>query len=307
MAVAFSWFGVLARMVTPQPWQCVPTLEAISVAGLRFGPGGVPRSAQKPSTKEGIRRCKELGLGCMEMEFVQRVSMGEETAKEVAVVAAAEDVVLSSHAPYYVNLNSAEEQKATDSVKRVMQAARITALCGGTGTVFHAAFYQQTPRDEVFAKVKGSLEQMAATLRAEGFNVLLRPETTGKESQFGTVDELLRLSTEVPGVLPCVDFSHLHARSGGAYNSYDEFLGVLQKIEGVLGRSGLERMHIHVSGIEYTAKGERKHLNLQESDLKYTDLMRALKDMKVAGTLVVESPALEDDALLLQETYARVS
>jgi deoxyribonuclease-4 len=277
------------------------------VAGLRFGPGGVPHSAKKPSTQEGIRRCKELGLGCMEMEFVQRVSMGEATAKEVAVVAAAEDVVLSSHAPYYVNLNSADAQKAAASVSRVLQAARITALCGGTGTIFHAAFYQTTPHDEVYAVVKASLEQMSATLRTEGYDVLLRPETTGKESQFGTVDELLRLSTEVAGVLPCIDFSHLHARSGGAYNSYDEFLGILKQIEAVLGRPGLERMHMHVSGIEYTAKGERKHLNLQESDLKYAELMRALKDMKVAGTLVVESPDLEDDALLLQETYARLS
>ena len=74
---------------------------------LRFGPAGIPYSARKPSTPDGIKRCRELGLGCMEMEFVQRVSMGEQTAKEVAVVAAAHDVVLSSHAPYYVNLNVA--------------------------------------------------------------------------------------------------------------------------------------------------------------------------------------------------------
>ena len=276
------------------------------MASLRFGPAGVPHSAKKPSTPDGIRRCKELGLGCMEMEFVQRVSMGEETARKVAVVAAAEDVILSSHAPYYVNLNSPEEQKVSDSAKRIMLAGRITALCGGASTVFHAAFYQTEPADVVYAKVKAHLEQMTRALRDEGFNILLRPETTGKNSQFGTVGELLRLSKEVPGVQPCIDFSHLHARSGGAYNSYDEFVGVLRQIEQALGRAGLETMHIHVSGIEYTAKGERKHLPLQESDFKYDVLMRALKDMKVGGTLVCESPSLEDDALLLQETYARV-
>jgi deoxyribonuclease-4 len=82
-------------------------------------------------------------------------------------------------------------------------------------------------------------------------------------------------------------------------------LSILQQIEATLGRPGLETMHIHLSGIAYTAKGERHHLNLQESDLNYADLMRALKDMKVAGTVVCESPSLEDDALLLQETYAR--
>jgi deoxyribonuclease IV len=276
------------------------------VSGLRFGPAGVPYSAGKPSTPDGIKRCRELGLGCMEMEFVQRVSMGEETAKKVAAVAAAHDVVLSSHAPYYVNLTSLEVDKIAASAQRVLQAGRITALCGGTGTVFHAAVYQGRAPELIYDLVKTQLLEMSKTLRDEGHSVLLRPETTGKASQFGSVEELLRLSVEVPGVQPCIDFSHLHARSGGGFNSYDEFMTVLQAIEVALGRPGLETMHMHVSGIEYTAKGERKHLVLQESDLKYEELLRALKDMKVAGTLVCESPNLEDDALLLQETYARL-
>lgn len=276
------------------------------MAGLRFGPAGVPHSAKKPSTIEGIRRCKQLGLGCMEMEFVQRVSMGEDMAREVAAVAAAEDVILSSHAPYYVNLNSPDEQKVSDSARRVLQAGRITALCGGSSTVFHAAFYQNDDPEAVYRKVKAQIAQIGRTLRDEGFSVLLRPETTGKDTQFGSVAEVLRLSSELPDVLPCIDFSHLHARSGGAYNSYDDFIAVLKHIEHVLGRRGLENMHIHLSGIEYTAKGERKHLNLRESDLNYEELMRALKDMQVSGTLVCESPNLEEDALLLQETYARM-
>ncbi len=276
------------------------------MARLLFGPAGVPLSARKPTSQEGIRRCRELGLGCMEMAFVQRVSMGEQTAKEVAAVAAAEGIALSSHAPYYVNLNSPDEQKVLDSMKRVLQAGRITALCGGTGTVFHAAFYHDDPPEEVYSRVKGHLEAIGMALRKEGFAIVLRPETTGKDSQFGTVDELLRLSTEVAGVLPCIDFSHLHARSLGAYNSYDEFIAVLQRVEAVLGRAGLENMHIHVSGIEYGPKGERKHLVLQESDMNYTDLLRALKDMQAGGMVVCESPNLEEDALLLQETYARL-
>lgn len=278
----------------------------VCVSGLRFGPAGVPFSAKKPSTQAGIRRCRELGLGCMEMEFVQRVSMGEETAREVGVVATQENIVLTSHAPYYVNLNSLEPQKVLDSMKRVLQSGRITALCSGTGTIFHAAFYQTEPRELVYDKVRQRLTEMSAVLRDEGFAITLRPETTGKDSQFGTLDELLRLSLEVPGVQPCIDFSHLHARSGGAYNTYDEFVRVLQQVEQALGRPGLETMHIHISGIEYTAKGERKHLVLQESDLNYPDLLRALKDMKVAGTVACESPNLEEDALLLQETYGRV-
>lgn len=274
---------------------------------MLFGPAGIPFSAKKPSCEEGIRRCKEMGLGCMEIEFVQRVTMGEATARKVAVVAQAEGIALTSHAPYYVNLTSFEEEKQTASVKRVLQAARITSYCSGTGAVFHAAFYQGEPRAAVYDKVKAHLQSMVQTLREEGISGFwLRPETTGKDSQFGTVEELLRLSQEVDGVLPCIDFSHLHARSAGAFNTYGEFMGVLNQVEEALGPAGLQNMHCHLSGIEYTAKGERKHLPLEESDMNYTDVLRALKDKGASGTLACESPNLEVDAMLLQETYARL-
>ena len=62
-------------------------------------------------------------------------------------------------------------------------------------------------------------------------------------------------------------------------------------------------MHIHCSGIKYGAKGELKHLVLEESDLQYVELLRALKDYDVKGLLICESPNLEEDAVLMQETY----
>jgi len=63
-------------------------------------------------------------------------------------------------------------------------------------------------------------------------------------------------------------------------------------------------MHIHVSGIAYGKKGEIKHLMLQDSDFQYVDLLRALKDRKAKGVVITESvPHLEEDALLLQQTY----
>ncbi len=139
-------------------------------------------------------------------------------------------------------------------------------------------------------------------LRAEGNQVLLRPETTGKESQFGTVGEVLNLSAEIEGVAPCIDFAHLHARTGG-FNSYEEFVALLRQMEARLGRQALEHMHIHLSGIEYGTKGEIRHLNLKRSDLRYVELLRALKDLDAGGLVICESPDREGDALLLQQTY----
>jgi deoxyribonuclease-4 len=150
--------------------------------------------------------------------------------------------------------------------------------------------------------VRKNLAEVLARLKENKIRVLLRPEVTGKESQFGNLDEVLALSQELDGVAPCIDFSHWHARTG-ANNSHNEFQGILKMIEARLGRPSLEDMHIHVSGIAYTKKGESKHLLLEESDLKYKELLRALKDNDVGGLVICESPNLEDDALLLQQTY----
>jgi deoxyribonuclease IV len=133
---------------------------------------------------------------------------------------------------------------------------------------------------------------------------MLRPETTGKSSQFGSLTELLEMSAEIEGIMPCYDFAHLHAR-GGELNSYKEFCGILDMIEEYLGREGLDNMHIHVSGIEYSLKGEKNHLILQESDLDYEGLVKAWKDYDIKGTVICESPNLEGDALLLQDLYQK--
>jgi deoxyribonuclease-4 len=238
----------------------------------------------------------------MEVQFVQGVKMGERAALQVRGVAARNNVILSAHAPYYVNLNARELEKVSASEARLVQTARITHALGGHSFVFHAAFYMGDPPEVVYGRVKAILDKVARQIRQEGINVLMRPEVTGKPTQFGTVAEVLRLSAEIEGVAPAIDFSHWHARTGN-FNSYDEFLAVLQQIESVLGKKGLQTMHVHLSGIVYTKSGERAHLPLKESNLRYEDLLRALKIKGAGGTLVCESPNLEEDALLLQQTY----
>ena len=136
--------------------------------------------------------------------------------------------------------------------------------------------------------------------------IWLRPETTGKGTQWGDLNETLKMAEEIEGVLPCIDFSHLHSRSVGGFNSYAEFKTQLQEVERVLGKTGLQNMHIHLSGINYGPKGERNHLNLKESDMNYKDLLKVLKEFKVKGALICESPNIEEDALLLKKTYKKI-
>ncbi|OGN96571.1 MAG: hypothetical protein A2Z77_00985 [Chloroflexi bacterium RBG_13_51_36] len=271
--------------------------------GLLFGTGGVPVSAESRSTEAGIERIAELGLGCMEVEFVQGVKMRPEVAAAVGELAARKKIALTAHGPYAINLNAVEPQKVHMSKERILQTARIAALFGARSITFHAAFYLKDSPAQTYAVVRKHLQEVVNTLRKEGNKVTISPEVTGKPSQFGTLEELLRLSSEIEGVMPCIDFSHWHARTGRA-NSYQEFLAVLDMVEKKLGRRGLDNMHMHLSGIAYGNKGELRHLMLAESDLHYTELLKALKERRAKGIVICESaPYLEDDALLLQRTY----
>ena len=273
---------------------------------LLFGTAGSPLSSRSPSTEAGIERVGELGLGCMEVQFVQGVKMGERSARGVGGVASREGVMLSAHGPYFINLNAREPEKVMASKERIIQTARVSSLFGAISIVFHAAFYLEDPPDEVYLKVKRNLEEVMRGLREEGNRVWVRPEVTGKATQFGTLEEVLSLSSEVEGIAPCIDFAHLHARTG-RFNSYEEFVSILEEVKRVLGRGALENMHIHVSGIEYTRAGERKHLPLRESNFQYIELLRALKDYGVKGFLICESPNKEEDSLLLKETFDSLS
>jgi deoxyribonuclease-4 len=233
------------------------------------------------------------------------MEMSTQGARDAGRLAFRKGIRLSAHAPYFINLNAHEPEKRAASRERIIQTARITALFGGGSVVFHPAYYLKDEPDKVYTTVKTNLEQIAAKLKAEGVRVLLRPEVMGKDSQFGTLEEVLQLSAEVDGVAPTLDFAHWHARTGKA-NSYNEFMAMLKKVENKLGRKALENMHIHLSGISYGPKGEKQHVDLDESDFKYDELLRALKDYGVAGALICESPNLEKDAQLLQQTYKKL-
>jgi len=273
---------------------------------LLFGTAGIPLSNKGSGTAEGIYGVKKLGLGAMELEFVRSVNISKEKAPEVKKSAEENNIVLTCHAPYYINLNSLEKAKLKASIYRILNSARIANLCGAWSVCFHPGFYQKSTKEEAYNRVREAIKEIINTLKKENNNIWVRPETTGKETQFGNLDEILKLSQEFDNVMPCIDFAHFHARTNGKYNSYKEFSEILEKVEKKLGKKGLENMHIHITGIAYGEKGEKHHLNLKESDLKYKELIKALKDFKVKGVAISESPNIEGDALMVQKIYDKI-
>lgn len=272
--------------------------------GLHFGTAGIPNSTPKKSTVNGIRRVWELGLDAMEIEFVRGVRMGVDMAHEVRSVATELGVILTVHAPYYINLNSADSGKVEASIKRIVESAYIGFEAGAWSVVFHSGYYGDFDSITSYNNVRNSIKKIVSELRDRGIDVWIRPEVMGGISEIGSLEEAVKLSQDIgENVLPCIDFAHLHARSLGKYNSYNEYRRVMEFIEESLGREALSNMHIHISGIEYGSKGEVKHLNVSESDLNYADIMKTLKEFNVSGVVISESPNLEEDALIFKRYY----
>ena len=275
---------------------------ATAPRGLRFGTAGVPFSSADDSSLAGIARIRELGLDALELEFVQGVKMGLDTAAKVREAARAADVRLSVHAPYFINLNSADPGKRLASQERLLKTARVGEACGAASVVFHAAFYGADAPEKAYEAVKEELRTLMSVVRAERLSIALRVETMGKRSQFGSLDEVLGLCREVDGLKPCLDFSHLYAREG-KINGYDEFHRVWAKVARKLGPRALRDVHVHIAGIQYGDKGEIRHLNLEETEFRTEEWLQVLRDLGVEGTIICESPNLEGDAVLLKKLY----
>jgi deoxyribonuclease IV len=277
------------------------------IDAIRIGTVGAPQGTPVSGTTAAIEYSRALGFDHLEIAWVQSVRVTDESCNEIAAAGKKHRLSLSVHAPYYINLNSLTSELMAKSDERLLAAARKGCLAGATDIVFHPGSYHSQPPEQVYERAKQKLLEITGILREENVNVTVRPETMGKGAMFGTLEETIELSREVPGVLPAVDFAHCHARTG-LLNSYDEFCQMLTAIEKGLGRYGLENMHIHLSGINYGPKGEKNHIPLNEADMKYRELLQALIDFDVKGSIAVEAPEPFHvaDALTIQATYRRL-
>ncbi|UXD21614.1 hypothetical protein IPA_05910 [Ignicoccus pacificus DSM 13166] len=270
---------------------------------LRFGPAGIPHAAKKRSVIEGVKKVAELGLDAMELEFVRGVKLSLEKAREVGKVAKELDVVLTAHAPYYVNLAAKEEEKRKRSINHIVTSARVLHAAGGWSVVFHPGWYMKRAPTLVYQIIRDALKEVIEILESEGVDVWIRPETMEMKTKFGSLDEVIKLSLEFEKVLPCIDFAHLRYREN--WNSEEHFRSILEKLEKELGRRALDNMHIHVSGIKLDKHGT--HLNLKESDMRWEELLKVLKEFNVRGVLISESPNLEEDALMMKRLWEKLT
>ncbi|MBN1303804.1 MAG: TIM barrel protein [Anaerolineales bacterium] len=276
---------------------------------FRFGTVGSPAGTPKKTggSVGAVLFSRSIGLLALELGWVRAVRVSEQTCEAIREASGEQDVALSVHAPYFININ-ADDEEWPKSRRRLMDAAHYGRLAGATDIIFHPGSYFGRPAGAVLKTVVPRLQACVDELRAAGSPVTLRPETMGKPAMLGSLEDTLVMGLEVDGVEPCLDFAHLHARPGdGTMNTYAEWAHSLEAYARALGEASLKRLHIHISGIEYGEKGERKHLPLAEADIDETALLKALNDFNCGGRILSESPIMEQDALNLKKAWMEIS
>jgi deoxyribonuclease IV len=273
---------------------------------LRFAVAGAPLSTPPPGgTIKGLHHAKKLGISAMEIEWVQSVPKNPEVMKNIRQTAEELDIALTVHAPYYINLNSPEPEKLEASIGRILAALQMSEIAGVRSVCVHAAFNLGQSPDVVYKNVYAAVDRIMTKKKKLFPHVNLALETMGRQSQFGTLEEVLKISKAFD-LYPTVDPAHMHARTNGKINTYEEWDQMFTTYAKFLGKKALKNVHMHFSGIAYGEKGEKHHVPLQESDARWKDFLQVLKDRKIEGNVVCESPLLEKDTLLMQKTFAKL-
>lgn len=270
---------------------------------LRFGPAGMPLALKGKRLAEGIEYTSKIGLNALEVEFVRGVRIRKEDAIEAQKAAKEKDVILSCHGPYFVNCCSPEKDKQETSKRNLLESLRAADLLGAKIIVFHPGFYQgQSPevaRDNAFKL----LSEVIETMKKEKINAVLGCETTGKPSQYGSLDENLEMCKKFPKhIKPVIDFGHISSRENGKIKTVKDYKEIFKKIKDALGKEALEGLHCHFSEQEFTEKGEKRHVPLGTNNHPpFKPLAELIKKNKYRFTIICESPLLEEDALKMKE------
>lgn len=250
---------------------------------IRLGTAG----SFSKSYADSFRLLKDAGLSCLEVEFTYGVRMPDEQAKLVGDSAREHSISLSVHAPYYINLASPEKEKVAASKQRILASCQKASLLGAKKVVFHPGFYMRRDPQAVYGTIRESVRELIDEIEKQGWDVELAPETTGKPTQFGNIQELRQLSKDT-GCSICIDFAHIYARDAASM----DFPQIVEMV------SDIGHFHSHFSGIEFTQKGEKRHVHTEVDYAR--PLFLALKEAGLDVNMIIESPDPFGDCIKLK-------
>lgn len=280
---------------------------------IQFGPSGNSESfyAQGYShTEESAKFVKDMGLDCFEYSFGRGVRMTDAKALSIGKAFKEQGIELSVHAPYYINFANPEEENAEKSYNYVLESGRVLKLMGGKRCVFHSATQGKMEREAAVSLTEERLKVLRDRIYEAGLNDLyFCPETMGKIAQIGTLEEIVRFCRIDPVYLPAVDFGHLNAREQGSLKTVEDYKSRLEYMISDLGYERVKHFHVHFSKIQYSEKGEVRHLTLEDTVYgpEFMPLAVALKELKLEPYIVSESAGTQaEDALAMKRMYESV-
>jgi deoxyribonuclease-4 len=230
-----------------------------------------------------------------------------EDAQKLGLEARKNDVKLSMHGSYFVNL-SGKKEVVEASKRRLIACATAADWMDAYVVVFHTGFYGKVEKSFAFQNAVIALKEISAEMKSLGLKVKLGPETMGRKSQVGTIDEILAICQEVEGTQLVIDWGHLHALHQGSFKKMEDMRAIAEKVEQRLGTEALRNMHCHFSAIEFSSQGEKRHHTLDEEQYgpDFHWLAEVIVDFGLHPTMICESPILDVDARKMQGILKQV-
>ena len=260
-----------------------------------IGPAGNCIGAKEKGTEGSLKYLKEIGLNAQEIEFVRSIYLSNQKAEEIGELAAKLGIKLSVHAPYYINLNSEKKKVVEKSKFFILASLERANYMKAECVVVHPAYYGNFTKQQTFSNVKQQVEEILDEMKEREIKTKLALETMAKQSQFGSLDELIELCNQIGDkqLAVCVDFAHLFVRNGGKIN-YEEIFEKLRRFKIIFS---------HFSNVKYnlnTKKFVDVHVPLNHSP-PFEPLALQIAKRKGEIMLICESPLLEKDALKMKE------
>jgi len=278
---------------------------------LWFGPAGKPLSFKSSRIELVPEYLRSIGLDAFEYEAVRGVRISEAKARALGEAAREHGIIMSLHAPYFINLASKEQEKVEASIKRIVQSMIAAEWMGAYVVVIHTGYYKgwKDKREALKAAIDGYkrvLEELPSWVRTPS----LGPELMGRRTAIGDLEEIVEICRELgERCRPVVDWAHLHARYLGEHvRTVDEAVKVIEYIERELGSYAVNPLHTHFSKIEYNKGGEKEHHTLSETEYgpEWEVVCKAYVETGIKGVIISESPILEQDAILMKKKCQEV-
>ena len=277
---------------------------------IKFGPSGNSESfyeAGYSHTEQAAKFVRDRGLDCFEYSFGRGVRMSESTAISIADAFQKENIEISVHAPYFINFANPDDEMAAKSYGYVLDSAKACKLMGGKRIVFHPAAQGKATREEAVALTIERLKILRDYIYLNSLeDMIFCPETMGKLAQIGTIEEVTEFCLVDSVFTPCVDFGHVNSREQGSLKRVEDYKSRLEYMIEKLGFERMKNFHVHFSKIMYGAKGEIKHLTMEDPVFgpEFEPLAIALKDLKLEPFIVSESAGTQiEDAALMKKIY----